>query len=136
METTLVKHYKLPVTAPLYAWSAMGWETSYNMDGTPCEIKRRSFASNEDEQVLGIAIAKGLDGIEALAFCVEELTRRHEEKTRSTAIARQAEAIDKLAGSLRTESDQAVLGKIINQLSESTQWAVRSQLKGKGILPS
>ena len=127
-------HAKFPISAPDYIWRSLGW-TVY--EGTDVISSRRStnWGDSHDE-LLALAVTKGLRDTDALRFYAEESNRREEQKTMATAIARQAEAISKLAASIRSESDQSVLSKIMSQLTEPTQWALRKQLAGKGILPN
>jgi len=126
-------HHKFPISAPDYMWNSMGWEVYSNVDVIS---RRRSFANDDSDELLAIASANGLSGVDALRYYAEEHQRRSEEKTRATAVSRQAEAINNLAASLRSESDRTVLEKVMGQLTEPTQWAVRKQLAGTGILPN
>lgn len=129
-EDRIIRHRTLPIEAPLAMWVAFGWETYTNTD----VAGRRPWDDNAD-QLLAIAVAKGLTGAQALAFAVEERQRQNEEQRRASVVCKEAEAIAALASSLRTESDRSVVQRIMSRLSERTQWALRSQLKGTGLLP-
>lgn len=98
METTTtttrtLKHPKLPLKAPDWAWVAAGYQVYSNSD----EVGNPPMSSMDgDKPILLQAITHGLTGEYALAWVVQERTRQQEERTRSTAMARLADALTKL----------------------------------------
>ncbi len=124
----LIRHRSLPISAPRAYWVALGWQTYSNSD------QAGNHPVFNMDGLLAMAAATGHQGEEALAWAVGEHQRQVEEKTRATAVAREAEAISALAQSLRSEADTAVLERIMSRLSEPTRWAVRKQLSGSGML--
>jgi hypothetical protein len=69
--------------------------------------------------------------VQQLACASAEKARRDEAKTAATAEARDADAIKRLAKSIRDSADQAMLNRIMAGLNERTRYAVKAQLKGK-----
>lgn len=125
--------HKLGVEASREFWTAMGWSI-----GTVNGVEQPTYRNHYHnyDQTLAIAIGNGLDGEAAIAWAASEDQRRAEAMTASTAMARNADALKALADSLRTQADQSVVEKIMRHLTEPTQWALRKQLAGTGLLPS
>jgi hypothetical protein len=118
------------VTGPTELWKAVGYEV-YTADSDTWEVRERY--DGRDALVYEGRRVTGCDDWRALAWAAAEEQRRSEARTSATALAREAEGIQALAKSLSQISDQSVLERIISRLSERTQYAVRSQLKGTGI---
>jgi hypothetical protein len=68
----------------------------------------------------------------AIAWVLDELQRRREESARTDAQKAEAKAIADLAAALKSETDRAVLDKLLPRLTERTRFAVLAQLKDGG----
>ena len=111
MTTTIIttfRHPSIDVSGPKEFWRALGYQPYSNTDVVG------QISPEADALVLLGINATGANDQRALAWALNEKQRRSEEKTRTTAIAREAEAIK---------------ARIISRLSEQTQYAVRQQLR-------
>lgn len=121
-------HDQTGISAPQMTWGTLGATVGTYADGS----LHVSGLPHGTEELLVIAIHETQSRDErAIAWALAERQRRREEQTRSTALAREAEAIGQLAAALRTANDQSVLDRILSHLSERTQYAVRQQLRGR-----
>lgn len=123
-EPEIITH--LGISAPRHIWTMLGYYAVTN-NGI-LELRPNSFSSNADSLIVR-AKAEGHTGETAIAWALGEQTRQAEERTRSTAMAREAEALGRLAAAIRDGGEEAALERIIGRLSERTQYAVRQQLK-------
>jgi hypothetical protein len=123
----IITYTPLGIRATEATWRAAGVRPYSNTD----EIDARNLDSFRYlEELLMLAVhATGTRDDAAVAWAVAERNRREEERTRSTAHAREAEAITKLASAIRDSGEDSTLERIIGRLSERTQYAVRQQLK-------
>jgi hypothetical protein len=119
--TRTLSHPRIPLSAPEWAWRAAGYATHNNSD----EVGMGPYGA---EALMLQALGRGLAGVEALAWVVTELARAGEERTRVTAQAREAEALTALAQAIRESGEADVLGRILERVSERTQYAIRQQL--------
>jgi hypothetical protein len=121
----------LRVTAPAKLWEAL-YHLSYRDTGE-VEINRNAIHRPEDIDALVYAgrAATGSDDWRAISWAICEKQRREEAKTIATAIAREAESIGQLAAALKSESEASTVQKILRNLTERTQYALKQQLKGK-----
>ena len=131
----ILTHPRFAVSADAEIWKALGWSVCTDMDGAAYVSGSTSTYGADYNALLATAVADGKTGTDALAWVATEHNRRSEARTAATALARQAEAIQSLANALRTEKDASVLQKIMHNLTEPTQWAIRKQLAGTGLLP-
>lgn len=123
----ILKHDITGVEAPAALWEAAGWRVYYNT-----EIITR-WPDSDMKRALPLAVIEtGGTGPEALAWAIKEVSRQSEERTRVTAINREAKAIRELASALRGAEESKVLEQIMGRLTERTQYAVRQQLKRGG----
>ena len=123
--TTMYKHQKIPgLTADAATWQAAGFTTYSNSD-----LVNAGPHGFDAFLVLGID-ATGSRDAKAICWAMREKQRREEEKTRSTAIAREAEAISALAQAINSASEDRILEGIMSRLSERTRYAVLQQLRG------
>ena len=133
MDTRQLTHEQLPITAPAYMWHAMGFVTYANVDTVNGSL-RSHFGSNKATQLLSMAVAKGLNGEQALLYYAEESQRQHEHELSTTAIKNHAESISKLASALSQSANREVVNSILLNLSEVTSKEVKRQLEGTSLL--
>lgn len=131
MSERVIRHRTLPVSAPECFWRAMGWQVYTNTD----EAGERCHHGSGADTLLAVALTHGLEGEKALGYVVTEWRRETEERTRATALAREADAIAALAHAIKADSEQALVARIMGRLTQKTQWALRQQLAGTGLLP-
>lgn len=119
-DTQDITHPALPITAPAAYWRALGY-TVYT-DGNI-----RAMPQGTDALlILGMAATDG-SGPAVIASALAERTRRQEEHERN-------ETVKKLADAILQSSRQEALDSIIGSLSEKTQFAVRAQLRERGVV--
>lgn len=128
----LVKH-TLGIEADETFWKSMGWQVHLDFDGGK-SIGGKHQCYHADE-LLGIAIGSGLSGEKAIAWVSAEAERRKESAAHVYAIGEHAKAIASLAKSLANETKAEVMKQIMAHITEPTQYALRQQLKGSGLLP-
>lgn len=135
MTTTTTKITHLGVTTDLRTWQLLGYRESRYREDAPIEaesvythLDRESNAKLDSLIVRGKAATGSTDGDIVIGWALSEVTRQAEEKTRSTAIAREAESLAALARAIKESEKQAIIEQIIGRLSERTQYAVRKQL--------
>lgn len=120
-------HETTGIQAERVYWAAAGC-TVY----TTGTVSTSMAAHNFDALLLAGIEATGAKDHRAIVWAMQEQQRRKEEATRSTALAREAEAIQSLASSIRSaavqESEDSLLARILPRLTERTQYAVRKQL--------
>lgn len=121
-----LSHHRLPIVAPEYIWSSLGWAVYDKSD----EVGHR--AQGEIDDLLALAFCNGLSGERAVAWAVTEHRRRYEDAVQNATAQKEAGAMEHLASAIeRAVGDSgdfdAVQG-IIGKLSPKTQFAVRSQL--------
>lgn len=119
--TDMYHHYELAVSAPKPFWRLLGYQTYSNTS----EVGAGWHAA---DCLLAIAVGRGLSGPEALTWAAEEHQRRAEERTRSTAMAREADAVQALAVAIQGINEEQMIETILAKLTERTQYAVRQQL--------
>lgn len=121
------------VTGPVTLWQALGYEYAPTEKSAYCSHWIDGGTNTLDALVYEGRRQTGCDDWQALSWAIAEHERRKAAKTAATAQAREAEGLKSLATSLANAGDQTVLDRVLSRLSERTQYAVRSQLKGSGI---
>lgn len=137
MSERIIRHRTLPISAPESFWRALGWTVYAEREGSEINdiAGDRAFSHRIDEMLALAIVQTGANDERCLAWAIAESQRRTEEQTRSTALAREAESLGKLAEAIKTESESSLLSRIMGRLTEKTQWALRQQLAGSGLLP-
>lgn len=123
----LVRHPTIPVEAPAYVWKAAGFTVYENSDTVGQPSGYDSSTDISPLIVVGMQKHPG-DGAAAVTWAIEERQRIREEKTRATAQAREADAVNKLAAAIKQSTGETVLHELLSRLTERTQYAVRQQL--------
>jgi hypothetical protein len=131
--TRELKHRTLPITAPESIWKSMGWRSWSDSS----EVGQRDFdtgGTNGIDVYLGMAVSKGMIGAAAIGWAVEESNRRNDISRQVAAQSSEAAAIASLAAALQAGTTSSVVRDVLGRLSERTQYAVRQQLAGSGLL--
>lgn len=125
-EAKLYRHPSLPVSAPEPYWTALRFTCYSNTD----EVGNSHIGNYQEvaQAIMRGIEATGSNDHRALAWAMGELQRASEERTRATALAREAEGLQSLAKAIRESGEQQALERIIGRLTERTQYAVRKQL--------
>ena len=119
-DTQDVTHPTLPITAPAAYWKALGYTVYSN--GSVQAMPQGTDAL----LILGMAATDG-SGPAVIASALAERTRRQEEHERN-------ETARKLADAMIASGRQEALESVIGSLSEKTQYAVRAQLRERGVV--
>jgi len=122
-----IKHPHFEITAQVEYWSALGFEISTDYETKDKRLSAHSIASSEFDELLILALAEGHTDARAVAWAIGEKQRRREEKTRVTAMAREAEGLSALAAAIREETRGTAIDSVLSSLTERTRWAVRKQ---------
>ena len=103
--TTTLCHPRLPVEASAAAWSAAKYQIYHHTDGRQ-SLGERAFLDRDDADALLLraTMVVGYAGDAAVAWTIGELGRQAEERTRSTAVARLAESLQHVTGTIRLDS--------------------------------
>jgi hypothetical protein len=127
--TTLYAHHNLDITAPAPYWRALGFQPldQHDPDATGTVSYHRA-GSIDDVLILGMA-KTGAHDERVLVWAMEEVQRRSEEASRSTAIAQEANGLKALAESIRQTTDEQFLARLLGKVSEKTAYAIRAQLR-------
>jgi Flp pilus assembly protein TadB len=111
----------------------MGWRSWSDSS----EVGQRDFdtgGTNGIDVYLGMAVSKGMIGAAAIGWAVEESNRRNDISRQVAAQSSEAAAIASLAAALQAGTTSSVVRDVLGRLSERTQYAVRQQLAGSGLL--
>jgi hypothetical protein len=120
-DDTQVPHKTLPITAPTVYWRALGYTIYQGGSG-------QQYADGHYDGILILAMAAtDGSGPAVIASALAERTRRQEEHERNAAVT-------KLADAILQSSRQEALESIIGSLTEKTQFAVRAQLRERGVV--
>ena len=132
MTERMLKHRSLAIEAPESIWRALKFQVYSNVD----IVGDQYFDNNGSMDVLlAIATVNGLSGSQALSWAATEHQRQREQSAMAASVRANATAIENLAKALSDQSDQNVVQKVMGKLSEATQWSLRKQLAGTGLLP-
>lgn len=129
--TTELKHPKLNVWADREVWTATR-QFYITKSGDGGTVSDRGSTNSEDMNpllVIGMQVLEDPKPNEVVVWAMQEQQRRREERTRATAHAKEAEAINNLADAIRGASEDDVLARILGKVSERTRCAVLQQLK-------
>jgi hypothetical protein len=99
----------------------MGWEV-YTND----TLGHRAFADLHEQ--LAVALAQGLTGPRAIASAIDLHRQQSDSAATVRAAQAQADATTALARAIEHASQDAAIRAVLGRLTESTQYAVRSQL--------
>lgn len=119
------KHYRIPIEAPGHVWAAAGYTLYTNSDVIGVG---NSVHGMDDLVVLG-TLHHPDSGEKAILWAIAERQRRKEETTRSTAMAREAEALSALARAIEGCSEKDLISKILSRVSDKTRIIVMKQLE-------
>lgn len=119
------RHPTLPIRASKDHWRAAGYSVYSNTDEVGCQ----DSPARACEELLLIALANGLSDEHAIAWALTERNRRGEERTRSTAQARLAEAITALAASIKPLNVRVLIERLVPSLPLEAQQEVRRILR-------
>lgn len=117
----------LGITATTQEWRAVGLVPF--SDGTRLSPSGMTSPEVEAELMQARAALPNAPGWQVLGEFARIHQARSEERTRSTALAREADAILALARAIRESAEEGViLDRIMPRLTERTRYAVRAQL--------
>ena len=106
------------ITAPGQIWADLEFTVHHWVGGTQTVETNSQSPTQVDLEAAKIQV--GDSGVRALAWLSMETQRRNEERTRSTAAARQAEAMDKLAAAIHA-LDLATIERGGNALAKAVR---------------
>ena len=119
----LYTHPSIPLQAPAHVWRAAGYTIHDNTNTV-------GFNANPDmDMLITLGTAHHPDNdMQAILWGVTEYRRRCEERTRVTALNREAAAISELAQTIKSTTEQTVMNRLLDKLSDKTRHAVRQQV--------
>jgi hypothetical protein len=133
-DSRILKHPTLPISAAAELWSAMGWTTYANTDTVGGRSWDGGGINGINSYLARGIVATGANDERVIAWAVAEQSRHDEAKSAASAVRAEAEAITKLADALKSESERATISRIMSRLTERTQYALRQQLAGSGLI--
>lgn len=124
-----IRHHQIDLTLTRGEWEMMGFH-EYNG-----KVLMDTHAPYVSGHVRDACLLIAAASASPAATYVAALAEHNQAMAARSAIVRLADAIQQHGTAIERREIADVLGGVMQQLTERTQWAVRSQLRGSGMLP-